>query len=264
MITENMFKSMLCIEKALGEAILGCSGRHWDEDHITHTWLTKLVGMGPSLMLSSGSCPSMKWDVFKLRGKLENQHGDVAFVVRLTFKNGSVKTGVGLLEAKRLYSTERYDAIDDEQLRREVKNSAAHQVLLYNDKAPNLESALVWWHLFRPSFFESCPFPAMVVPTRLVLASGLRDGALNWHGVPLSEQIVMRYFRGLDLDFEEQVCTSVLSGAIGGIKFIVAAHVVFGESTAREFEFRIPVPEADAGFGRIEDMRMEDDESSNI
>jgi len=96
----------------------------------------------------------------------------------------------------------------------------------------NIESSLSMekWFAWKPCTHS------VVVPLRLVLATGKRDTSVYKYSLPFSYQLFYRYFNGLDLDFTE----SALSTAKGFAekenipRYVIVASVAFGEAETKE------------------------------
>lgn len=182
--------------------------RHWNENHITETILTSLLGSGfPYLEIDGLRRPMViSWDAYKQWGAAETDRGDIAVLVRSSHWMGKHTEGVGYLEAKRRYFQDgRYTALKPTQLRRIQRNAPLAQVLLY-DYSPTTEFGdnlaihgrreLPYYHRYhRPAAH------AIAVPVGSVLASESKDAALAGLGVPLSTQLCARFFRGFDLNY---------------------------------------------------------------
>jgi hypothetical protein len=164
------------IDQKIELAILATSPRNWDEDYITRTWLEAL--------LNSPSCFSSKqglqvaFDAYKMNGNLEKSYGDIAVLVKLSFPNKKSLTGVGFLEAKRIYQpSNTYEALRAPQLKKMNQNSPHHKLLLYDFNKPTIASGVCW---NAPHHFPFCSNKAVaiVVPTAHALAYGKNDSSL--------------------------------------------------------------------------------------
>ena len=232
----HMMEDLSNADKIIRRAIMSCHPRDWDEDFITRTWLRELRNNLPKLNFPNGNRIRAVWDAFKINGQLEQDNGDVAFIVKITFKNNNELTGVGFLEAKRIYeNSHRYDALKWAQLKNMVNNSSSHHLLLYDYEEQEILSSSLHCD------YGMCPYChyfelhnkaiGVVVPTAQALAYEIKDRNLTKIGYRLSEQILHRYFNGLDLNFDQEIVNSVLSGAKGGIAFLAIAHVILDEET---------------------------------
>jgi hypothetical protein len=232
------------VERSIGESVGGCAERSWQEDHITYTWIDKLRQTPRSIGVTDSSRPfRIAWDAYKADGRLEENHGDVAFLVKQTFPNRTEITGVAFLEAKRVYNSGSFEKLDWTQLNKQSMNSSSHRLLLYD----NQDVKVSWpWHCscvfpypqFHPYFemlfyyFErgSIEFStrATVCLPQHAVAYGKRNRELHEISVPLSHQLCLRYFMGQDLDYNPRLVTDVTNGVQAGIEFLIVAHVRYG------------------------------------
>lgn len=130
--------------KVIRDSIISCYPRAWDENHITHKWLSSLRDHTSKISYASHYRINVIWDAFKLNGTLERNNGDIAFIVKITFQNEKSLSGVAFLEAKRIYENSgKYDALDWSQLKRITQNSPYHHLLLYDFEEQELPNALL-------------------------------------------------------------------------------------------------------------------------
>jgi len=220
-------------EKCISTAVCRCSPRAWNEDHISYAWISALTaGLQEVTVQTDHPSPfSVAWDAYKADGALEEEQGDIAFLVRCSFSAGNAVTGVAFLEAKRAYpSGGDYQAMQRPQLEYQSSRIANHKLLLYDD-TPIAGAAD---NLLLQGYCQACfPEPyravhAAVVPTPHALALHKRNRDLHALSTPLSYQICCRYLRGLDLDWEPSLVEAVRAGAVGGIRYLFVAHAVIG------------------------------------
>ena len=231
MVTLSLIDWLLQIECCIETAVSSCRPRAWKEDQISYAWLRAVTGTLRNLRITDIPLPfAVEWDAYKADGALEEGHGDIAFLVRLTLPNGNSTSGVGFLEAKRIYSTEDYKAIKSEQLAWQASRTANHKLLLYDDKPVNAAADNLIAHGFCLRCYQELfrKVNAVVIPTHHALALGKRNRELNSLSLPLSYQICCRYLRGFDLDYERALVQAVESGVVAGIKYLVVAHAVMG------------------------------------
>ena len=250
----GLYREFARVDEAIEKAIAECYPRSWDENHISFTWLKALLAIGSNLQMPLPVGLSVAWDVYKQAGILEEDNGDIAFLVKLVFPNGNKLIGVGFLEAKRIYNSGKYDALKWAQLRHMNNNSTSHQLLLY-DFEPQIPS-------FSPiggcCWDGPCRFccdrksSALVAPTVHALAYEEKDRSLMAISHRLSEQIFFRYFRGLDLNFDQDMVANVRNGFDGGVKFLAIASVRIGELQDDELSFDGVRPSESSRFLRID------------
>ena len=231
------------VEHVVSSSIRSCSPRAWNEDHISYTWLRDVTQNFRDVTITDiRSRFSMAWDAYKADGDLEEDHGDVAILVRLTFPKKKSLTGVAFLEAKRSYAISTYyEKLKWSQLEQQSSKVSNHQVLLYDDQPT---SACIM-NLLKQGYCHPCfsmPYQstqAIVVPTPHVLALRSRTKGINSLGLPLAYKLCCRYLQGLDLDFSSQLVSAVQAGVADGVKYLLVAHVVqadAGETTTQSIE----------------------------
>jgi hypothetical protein len=252
------------VERLIDDSVRQCYPRAWNEDHITYSWLNTLRREWSKVPFLAGTPLAVRWDAYKMDGVLEEDNGDVAFLIDIRFANGNTLQGVGFLEAKRIYPSGRFDALKWAQLKGLSSNSNSHQLLLYDhDPLPTSHSHFEW------TVFPECgacgneadidclsigseKSLAIVVPSFHAIAFEEKGRQIESIGYRLSEQIVMRYFRGLDLNFDETLVAKVLAGAAGGAKFLAVATVAIGVTADEVVESAPPRPAESSGYRPIE------------
>jgi hypothetical protein len=241
------------IDSVIESAISGCHPRSWNEDHISYSWLQALLKMGSQLSIPLPIGLSVAWDAYKQDGVLEQDNGDIAFLVKLVFPNGNELIGVGFLEAKRIYESGKYDALKWAQLRRMNTNSTSHQLLLFDFEPQQIiASQGLGCCLDGPGRCQcERSTSALVTPTVHALAYEEKDRSLSSICSGLTEQIFFRYFRGLDLNFDKDLVENVKNGNAGGVKFLAIASVRLGEGSKSELSFEGLIPNQRSPFRRF-------------
>ncbi len=260
-------KELKDAEELISKAIMSCDPRDWDEDFITRNWLREFRDNFRSIPFPSKKKIRAEWDAYKMTGGLETDNGDIAFIVKIFFKNNHSLTGVGFLEAKRIYDTGKYDALKWEQLVHMSENFSAHQLLLYNKEKQETLHSNKLTSIAVLNFCKNCSMPvdpedcfayqeqktnATVVPSAHALHYEIKSKELAHIGYPLSEQILHRYFYGLDLNFNKDLVANVISGVKGGVDYLVMAKVLIDEGSDINLKEQIFIPSQDSGYGRFE------------
>jgi hypothetical protein len=249
-----MMRELSKADEVIRSAIESCNPRAWNEDHITYTWLSKLRAAAPKIPFFKRPGVSVIWDAYKMDGRLEEDNGDVAFLVKVTFNNSNTLTGVAFLEAKRIYSNGNYDALKWAQLRHMTDRSSHHHILLYDFQEQEILHPLPWgccWDCPCDSF-RSNKAIGIVVPTLHALAYEVKNRSLATIGYRLSEQIFFRYFRGLDLNFDQNLVENVKAGVAGGVQYLAVAHVNLSEEVDVELSLHGVRPNENSGFRRLD------------
>lgn len=250
----ELMKGLYKIEDSIRTSILSCYPRAWNEDHITYTWLSQLRHAGSHFTSPVYPRTNIAWDAFKMDDRLEEDNGDVAFLVKVTFENKNSLTGVAFLEAKRVYENGRYESLKWAQLRHMTNHSSQHHLLLYDFEEQQVTSSMTGCCYYPDHFHKYCSSVdsnAIVVPTLHALTFEEKTRALSNIGYRLSEQIFLRFFRGLDLDFTQILVEQIKQGVTGGVNFLVAAHVVIGAEVEADVSLRDVTPPENSGFKRI-------------
>ncbi len=128
------------VEEVISDLIGSHHPRAWSEDTISEMLCKEFVSKLSINNIQGLVNPmSIKWDAFKLKGKLEHAHGDIAILVRYISSDNEKIEGVGLLEAKKRYiNSNCYEAIKWEQLQRQIEFTR-HAFLLLYDYDPIIE-----------------------------------------------------------------------------------------------------------------------------
>jgi len=237
------------VSNSISNGVQGCYPREWNENHISYTWLKSLLRAHRRVRIKDLPFDyRIGWDAYKASGEVEEGHGDIAVLVVMHYKNGVELEGAGLLEAKRVYDSGRYDALDWQQLELQMCKTSNHRVLLYDhqsiDRSVKKLTAQAVCRMCYPLPFSEVN--AGTIPTPHVLAHRSRSRSIHNLSHPLSFQLCCRYLHGYDLDYDEAVVSAVKAGVADGIDFLIVAHVVEGEETelssseieisSREFE----------------------------
>lgn len=219
------------IENLIANAISGCHPRGWDENHISFSWLSAITSSLHNTKVTDIPMPFVvNWDAYKASGTLERDHGDIAILVRLAFTQSNSVSGVGFLEAKRIYPSGEYTALDWPQLKYQSPLTTNHRLLLYDNQ--HISSAVD--NLLAQGFCRQC-FPesftrmlAATIPSQHAIALNRRDRELHNLCLPLSYQICCRYLRGFDLDYTPSLVQAVENGAIPSVKYLLIASIAIG------------------------------------
>jgi len=157
---------------------------------------------------------SVAWDFRKLRKPEETAFGDIGVLVNLTTWAGENLEGVGLLEAKRRdLNKSSFSSTKQSQLARIAKNAPSAKLLLYDFDSVTSCMDNCYPQLsenYRDRFFRASNFTHSVcVPARTALRIARYTTDLHKFGVPLSYQLIERYFRGFDLEMDPVILSNV-------------------------------------------------------
>ncbi|WP_422833104.1 hypothetical protein [Variovorax sp. HJSM1_2] len=204
------------VEKSITDVIRRCHPSSWDENHITFSLCDELFQRHQSVNLEGLDRPfKIIWDFRKLRLPEETDFGDIGVLVRLTTWSNETLEGIGLLEAKRRdLGKGSFSSAKTSQLKKIVSKAPSAQLLLYDYE--NVSACMDNWsvqfedYYYRRRYGEVLPFTHCVcLPARTALQQGKYTTDLHKFGVPLSYQIVNRFFRGFDLETDAKVLDRV-------------------------------------------------------
>ncbi len=207
------------VESRIRDAVRTNSPRSWQENQISYDLATGIRAALNGAWIDGMDRPfRVECDVFKVTGKVETQHGDLAVLVEFNTWAGEKLVGVGFLEAKkRARKSGEYDGVDVAQLKRISKNTPYAQLLLYSfeditDFGDNLRALAPgrWTHA---PLYSGSSCQAAVLPLNTALALKSKTTSLHKFAIPLSLQLCGRFLRGLDLHYDDDVINAVIGYA---------------------------------------------------
>lgn len=210
----------------------------WDENHLTFSIVDALGREASSIELTGMDRPfKLVWDARKLRLPEEADFGDMAVVVKLKTWAGEMLEGVGFLEAKRRdLRGSNFPAAKTSQLNRILRKAPSANLLLYDyDNVSSCMDNLATFfedHYYKRRFGPGSPFThSICVPVRIAVQQGQYSTHLHKFGVPLSYQLLGRYFRGFDLETERSVIEAAKGNIAkhGGARTLLLVGVSTGE-----------------------------------
>lgn len=224
------------VETTIVDVIRKCYPASWDENHISFSLVDELCAKNRSVSVNGLDRPfRIVWDFRKLRLPEESSYGDIGILVRLTSWAGETVEGVGLLEAKRRdIGKGSFSATKTSQLKRIVKNAPQSQLLLYDyeNVSACMDNLSVQFgdHFYRWRYVVAPYTHAVCVPIPVALSLGTYTTDLHKFGVPLSYQLVGRYFRGFDLEMSPNTVSAVKGnvGRYGGCRNLVLVGISTG------------------------------------
>lgn len=179
--------------------------------------------------IMSNSPFRVAWDAFKVSGNLEYSGGDILVVVKINFPNGGELIGCAFLEAKRIYANGTYQELCSVQLNRQMVSHPAHMLLLYDHQTQATLSNFCGCYLCElrdiPGLHSS---NVIAVPAAHAVALASKGRGISSYGYSFLDQLCMRYFRGLDLDFDKVRVGSVISRLPEIVKYVLAANIQMG------------------------------------
>ncbi len=159
-----------------------------------------------------------------------------ALIVKIQYPDQLVE-GVAFLEAKkRTHKKCTFDAIKDAQLSRIYTQTPHAYLLLYDYE--NIHDNDEYKLQKLGGIKSSGSLYAVTLPMNVAIISKFKDTKLYRFSHPLSHQILTRYFRGLDLDFQKQAL-DIAKGYnidIGAPQFLLIVSVVLDHELQNNFD----------------------------
>lgn len=213
-------------ESVIREEIAEITQDGWDENTITNNLVRKLRTVLNTTINGDREKISLQTALYKARGKVETQFGDLAVLLTFRFRDGTGLEGVAFYECKkREWTTSKLASIRKGQLQR-IHNNLWNARLLVYDREPIISAAFeAEWHHWLDDVVPgmllaggelvvarstrsalSVPFTnAGAIPLGPVIATGRLDTSLYKYASPLSYQLCLRNLQGLDLDHDPEV-----------------------------------------------------------
>ncbi len=199
----------------------------WSENHITTQAMKSLESIG--LEIDWADKPQkVKWEGFKLKGKLETSFGDIAVIAKVWITSDRFIEGVAFYEAKRQFFDDEWNAkgfasIKQDQLSRISLKTHASNVLLYDI---DLES--------EKACATSVPtiFVSELAEANLASSSGR---LLHYYG-DLWVKAIGRNLLGMDLDFRKESVESIKKLASENNKPFVMLNVAVAKTRNLELK----------------------------
>ena len=208
------------LENIFRQQILDSYPLDWSEDYITRKIFFEYRKLFRDIQINGLSSLAIKINsaAYKFTGEPETKFGDIGFIVRITHPDSSCFEGVTSLEAKKIHKNKRtFQEIKGKQLNTISRNVQYPMLLLYDNQSVQK------FHDY--SFFTSTTKQnhAVVVPIDIVESIiidkdphyldqdkdrkkfPIDANSIYKFSVPLAYQILFRYFRGLDLDFNQDL-----------------------------------------------------------
>jgi hypothetical protein len=205
------------LEQRIQEEIQDAYPTDWDEDYITRRILVAIKSLSYSQVEFLTTFNNIFIAAFKQKGVSENKHGDIAFVLDITYKDGDNIKGVAFLEAKRRYEgTNEYSAIKSDQLKRLYSHAPSGRLLLYNY---NYMSNLAPTGIDGSTGSSSGILPKIpstytsAMPLNTAIHLNSKKDNLEKFTIPFSYQFTFRYLFGMDLEFGEDKVNAALGNS---------------------------------------------------
>lgn len=208
------------IQRATERIIQNTHDVDWSEDYIT----IRVLGVIRDI-LSNYKIPYLDGDIFankfdveayKLTGKPETNHGDIAIVVTRVFPHTcKVTSGVAFYEAKAAsnnHHNKRFPSFCVQQLRRLVTNTPRLTYLLYDRNAKHIHS--IDWPMSTIDMKDYGKYPMSRMYSYTVDANLLKnmrniDEVANLYGRSFGEHFVKCVLSGRELDYSRNVTKTI-------------------------------------------------------
>lgn len=200
------------LEQAIQQRLREFTADLWKEDAITIDVVraARKVLNGASID-SDDAKAQIVAQIFKADGRLEERFGDLALLVRVTYRDGQTIEGAAFYEAKRRdWSSNKLPAAKRGQLARMHRKLWNGRLLVFdpNRVVTRLTEIVYapWWDEYRyPVSAHVAPVTqAFSIPLGPVLQQSKFDTSLYKFGTPFACQLVLRNLQGLDLDDDKQ------------------------------------------------------------
>lgn len=235
------------LEEELKSLIIESFPLSWREDVVSYNLAKRLQTNFSEIQLDGAQYPvTINWEVYKLSGTPEVNHGDFGILVRYRLLEGTVIEGAGFLEAKlRDRKSSEFKQVREEQCRRQLERSPQTRLLLYDyrpavvlDYPPDASH----WSRF-PAWFYRRDSRGLVshgpnLPLQLAMAIGQFDDSLYRFCYSFPQQFTRRYFNLLDLDFSEKAIQAVkgFPGSLGSPNIVMVIRIAEGAARSEEFQ----------------------------
>lgn len=230
----NVRELQYIIERKLRNVVQGHFPLDWKEDLITHELAKSLRGILKNTALYGTQYPlSIDWEIYKLHGKRETNHGDIGLLFRYKLPTGNLIEGAGFMEAKlRDRDSTKFLQVRHDQVTRILARSPQTRLLLYDYNAVvvlDSEDDDFDYDVF-PYYSKRRHLSAVthgpVLPLHLAAAVNRYDDTLYRFAHSLSHQFTRRYFHLHDLDFTEGAIKAVkgFPGELGSPNIIMVVR----------------------------------------
>ena len=206
------------IQGVVDSLISRCEDVDWNEDLISFSIVKELRKILMSYKLPDiveGSAESkFNFEAYKLTGKAEQSHGDIAFIVtRKLPGDGALVSGVAFYEAKASgtgYESYGYPSFDVQQLRRLVTNTPKLSYLFYSREKRDVGATD--WPMSSPYYKEAKwrhtdrnRVHALTIDANFLKQCRSIDTASLTFGQRFGDHFVQRVLSGRDLDYSRSV-----------------------------------------------------------
>jgi len=235
------------VERIVKARVPGSHPAEWEERPVTAGLLARLASELDDTEVSGfrQGC-TIRVAAFQQKGRKAPALADISLLVHVAHKDGAVVDGAAFIECKLKQDRKRtFDEFRLPELKKLYRASPFSQVLFldYEDITAYSSNRSVQ---FPPMEYNTwrggipmtpCTYAALI-PSNVVVAQHLNDTSIYGFSVPLSFQLVYRYFHGFDLDLSEQALLAARGQPTkkGSSEFLLALSVFEEGVEAREPE----------------------------
>jgi hypothetical protein len=234
------------VERIVKARVPGSHPAQWEEEAVTAGLLKSLASELDDTEISGFRQGfTMRLSAFRQKGKRDSAAADISLLVRIARKDGSTLEGAAFIECKLKQDRKRtFDGFRLPELKKMFRASPFSQVLFldYEDITSYSSNRSAQ---FPPMEFSTwrggvpmtpCTYAALI-PANVVIAQHRNDTSIYGFSVPLSYQLVYRYFHGFDLDLSEQALLAAQGQPTKkGVSEYLLAFSVFEEGTEAQEE----------------------------
>jgi hypothetical protein len=229
------------VERIVKARVPGSHPADWDEEAVTAGLLKSIASELDDTEVSGfRQSFTMRLSAFRQKGKRDSASADISLLVRIVRKDGTGLQGAAFIECKLKQDRKRtFDSFRLPELKKIFRASPFSQVLFldYEDITSYSSNRSVQFPPMEYSAWRGgvpmtpCTY-ATLIPTNVVIAQHLNDTSIYSFSVPLSHQLVYRYFHGFDLDLSEQAVLAAQGHPTKkGVSEYLLAFSVFEEGT---------------------------------
>lgn len=235
------------LEEELKSLIIENFPLSWKEDVISYDLAKRLQTRFSETQLDGAQYPvKIYWEIYKLFGGPEVDHGDLGILVRYRLLEGNLVEGAGFLEAKlRDRNSSKFKQVREKQCIRQLERSPQTRLLLYDYRPAvvlDYPAEVSHWSRF-PAWSYRRDSRSLVshgpnLPLELAVTIGKYDDSLYRFCYSFSQQFTRRYFNLLDLDFSEKAIQAVkgFPSKLGRPNIVMVIRIAEGPAPSEEFQ----------------------------
>jgi len=238
------------LENTITENVKNNFPNDWDEDFITRNIIKDFRNNYNHITIENqyDDITKINWSGYKLKGTPEKLFGDIALLFNIMYQDGTNIEGVAFIEAKKRYkNTVNFNSIKFPQTRRILSNAPHSMTLFYDyEKIPfsSLDHRLNHLYCDCDLIYPCTAFSySVIIPSNIIIQIKNTTTSLYKFSYPFSYQLCVRYFNGIDLDFNKK-SIDIAKGFIDNIgpKYLLVVDIAHGNtdfSTKQDINTRV-------------------------